>query len=53
MVALLRGLIQGGTQPTGALVGILALLLPPMGLIHAVGKFSVVHQLACNTVHST
>jgi hypothetical protein len=33
MVALLRGHIRGGTELTGALVGILALLLPPMGWI--------------------
>jgi hypothetical protein len=53
MVALLRDHIRGGTEPTGALVGILALLLPPMGRIHAVGKFSDVHQFTCDTVHST
>jgi hypothetical protein len=53
MVALLRGHIRRGTQPTGALVGILALPLPPMGWIHAVGKFSVVHQFVYDTVHST
>jgi hypothetical protein len=52
MVALLWGHIRGGTQPTGALVGILVLPLPPMGWIHAVGKFSVVHLFACDTVHS-
>jgi hypothetical protein len=53
MVALLRGHIRGGTELTGTLVGILALPLPPMEWIHAVGKFSVVHQFACDTVHST
>jgi hypothetical protein len=53
MVALLRGHIQGGTEPTGALVGILALPLPLVGWIHAIGKFDVVHQFAYNTVHST
>jgi hypothetical protein len=40
------------TEPTRALVGILALPLPPMGWIHVVGKFAVVHQFACDTVHS-
>jgi hypothetical protein len=53
MVALLQGHIRGGTQPTGALVGILALPLPPMGWIHAVGNFSVIHQFTCDTIHST
>jgi hypothetical protein len=42
-----------GPHPTGALVGILALPLPPMGWIHAVGKLSVVHQFVCDIVHST
>jgi hypothetical protein len=53
MVALLRGHIRGGIGPVGALVGILALPLPPMGWIHAVGKFFVVHQFTGDTVHST
>jgi hypothetical protein len=53
MVALLRGHIRGGVEPIGALVGILALPLPPMGWIHAVGKFVVVHQFVCDTIHST
>jgi hypothetical protein len=53
MVALVQGHIQGGTEPTGALVGILALPLPPMGWIHAVGKFVVVDQFACDTIYST
>jgi hypothetical protein len=39
--------------PTGALVGILALPLPPMEWIHAVGKFAIVHQFAYDSVHST
>jgi hypothetical protein len=34
-------------------VGILALPLLPMGWIHAVGKFAVVHQFAYDTVHLT
>jgi hypothetical protein len=50
MVALLRGHIQGGTEPTRALVGILALPLPPMGWIHAVGKFAVLHHFAYITL---
>jgi hypothetical protein len=33
MVALLRGHIRGGTQPTGTLVGILALPLPPIRVV--------------------
>jgi hypothetical protein len=53
MVALLWGHIRGGTEPTGALVGILALLLPPMGWIHVVGKFVVVNQFSCDIVYST
>jgi hypothetical protein len=53
MVALLRGHNRAGTESTRALVGILALLLPPMGWIHAVGKFVVVHQFVYDTVHST
>jgi hypothetical protein len=53
MVALLRGHDRAGPKSTGALVGILALPLPPMGRIHAVGKFVVVHQFAYDTVHST
>jgi hypothetical protein len=46
-----RGHIRGGTEPTGALVGILALPLPPMGWIHAIGKFSNIHQFT--TLHVT
>jgi hypothetical protein len=53
MVALLWGHIRGGTEPTRALVGILALPLLPMGWIHAVGKFFDVHQFTCDTVYST
>jgi hypothetical protein len=34
-------------------VGILALPLLPMGWIHAVVKFAVVHQFAYDTVHLT
>jgi hypothetical protein len=41
MVALLRGHDEVGFESAGALVGILALLLPPMGWIHAVGKLPV------------
>jgi hypothetical protein len=47
------GHIRGGTESIGALVGILALPLPAMGWIHAVGKFSIVHQFACDTIHCT
>jgi hypothetical protein len=46
MVALLRGHDRARTESTGALVGILALPLLPMGWIHTVGKFAVVHQFA-------
>jgi hypothetical protein len=53
MVALLRGHDRAGTEPTRALVGILALLLPPMEWIHAVGKFALVHHFAYYNVHST
>jgi hypothetical protein len=53
MVALLRGYERAGTESTGALVGILALPLPPMGWIHTVGKFVVVYQFVYNIVHST
>jgi hypothetical protein len=53
MVALFRGHDQAGTESTGALVGILALPLPPTGCIHAVGKFAVVHHFAYDTVHPT
>jgi hypothetical protein len=53
MVALLWGHIRGWTEPTGALVCILALPLPPIRWIHAVGKFVVVHQFAYDIVHST
>ena len=42
MVALLRGVIRRRIESTGALVGILALPLSPMGWIHAVGKFPIV-----------
>jgi hypothetical protein len=52
MVAFLRGHDRIGIESTGALVGILALPLPPMWWIHAVGKFAVVHQFAYDTVHS-
>ena len=52
MVALLRGHIQRGTKLIRALVSILALPLLPMGWIHAVDKFAVVHHFAYNTVHS-
>jgi hypothetical protein len=50
MVALLRGHDRVGIESTGALVGILALLLPPMGWIHAVDKFAVLHQFAYDVV---
>jgi hypothetical protein len=53
MVALLRGHDRARTESTGALVGILALPLPPMGWIHVVGKFVVVHEFAYDTIHST
>jgi hypothetical protein len=53
MVALLEGHNQAGTESTGALVGILALPLPPMGWIHAVGKFALVHYFAYDNVHSS
>jgi hypothetical protein len=53
MVALLWGHDQAGIESTVALVGILALPLPPMGWIHAIGKFAVVHQFAYDIVHST
>jgi hypothetical protein len=53
MVALLRGHIQRGTEPTRALVDILALPLFPVGWIHAVGKFAILHQFAYDIVHST
>jgi hypothetical protein len=52
MVALLRGHDRIGIESTGALVGILALPRPPMGWIHVVGKFVVVHQFAYDSVHS-
>ena len=52
MVALLQGHDWAGIESTGALIGILALLLPPMEWIHAVGKF-VVHQFAYDIVHSS
>ena len=44
---------QVGTESTRTLIGILALLLLPMGWIHAIGKFVVVHQFAYDTIHST
>jgi hypothetical protein len=50
MVALLQGHIRGGIESTGAVVGILALPLPPMGWIHAVGKFAVLHYFAYMTL---
>jgi hypothetical protein len=50
MVALLRGHDRGGIESAGALVGILALPLPPMGWIHAVGKFVVLHHFAYMTL---
>jgi hypothetical protein len=53
MVALIRGHNRAGIESTGALVGILALSLPPMGWIHAVGKFVVFHQFTYNTIQST
>jgi hypothetical protein len=53
MVALLQGHDRVGIELTGALVGILALLIQPMGWIHAVGKFAILHQFAYDIVHST
>jgi hypothetical protein len=51
-MALLWGHDRAGIESTGALVGILALPLLPMGWIHAVGKNFVVHQFAYDTVQS-
>jgi hypothetical protein len=48
MVALLWGHIQGGTEPIGALVGILALPLPPMG-----GFMQLVSSLLFISLHVT
>jgi hypothetical protein len=53
MVALLRGHDRVGIESIRALVGILALPLLPMGWIHAVGKFVIIHLFAYDTVHST
>jgi hypothetical protein len=53
MVTLLRVHDRAGTESTRALASILALPLPPMGWIHAVGKFVVVHQFVYDTAHST
>jgi hypothetical protein len=53
MVALLWGHDRAGIESTGVLVGILALPLPPMGWIHAIGKFAVVHQFTYDTIHYT
>jgi hypothetical protein len=53
MVALHWGHDRAGTESTRTLVGILALPLPPMGWIHAVGKFALVHHFAYYNVHST
>jgi hypothetical protein len=41
---------RAGIESTGALVGILALLLSPMGWIHAIVKLRI-HLLAIDTVH--
>jgi hypothetical protein len=46
MVVLLGGHVRVGTESTGALVGILVLPLPPMGWIHAIGKFAVIDHFA-------
>jgi hypothetical protein len=43
MVALLQGHNRAGIESTGALVGILVLPLLPMGWIHTVGTFAVLH----------
>jgi hypothetical protein len=51
-MTLLQGHNRAGIESTGALVGILVLLLPPLRWIHAVGKLLVVHQFAYDTVHS-
>jgi hypothetical protein len=53
MVALIWGHNRVGIESTGALVGILALPLPPMGWILAAGTFAVFHQFAYDTVHSS
>jgi hypothetical protein len=53
MVALLQGHNRAGIESTGTLVGILTLPLPPMGWIHAIGKFAIVHQFAYDIVHPT
>ena len=52
MVAFFRGHIRGGNQLTRALVGILALPLPPMKRVHAIGKFAYNHQFAYDSVYS-
>jgi hypothetical protein len=53
MVALLRGHNRARIESTGALVGILALPLPPMGWIHTASTFAVLHQFAYDIVHSS
>jgi hypothetical protein len=50
MVALLRGHDRGGIESAGALVGILALPLPPMEWIHVVGKFAALHHFTYMTL---
>jgi hypothetical protein len=50
MVAFLHVHDQAEIESIGALVGILALLLPPMEWIHAVGKFAIIHHFAYDTV---
>jgi hypothetical protein len=50
MVALLRSHDKVGFELAGALVGILALPLPPMGWINAVGKL-LIHLFAIVSIH--
>jgi hypothetical protein len=53
MVALLRGHDRARIKSAGALVGILALPLPPMEWIYAVGKFPILHHFTYDTIYST